>query len=164
MKPIQTSSSAILALAAAALVLPYTLAAQSSDPILDREHDAAIAVAYGGAPGAIEKAVLRHGQVVHDRTRLDARRFECLKSHANLLYYYGRLEGARVYLEAAAEQAAFEGRDYEAAITYIEAAIVAKEAGKRATVVRLASQASLLSASERLDPEQRAEILSRIGQ
>lgn len=162
MKPIQTSRAAMLAVAA--LLLPLALAAQTTDPILDREHDAAIAVAYDGAPGAIEKALLLHGQVVHDRQLLDTRRFECLKSHANLLYYYGRLEGARLYLEAAAKQAAFEGRDYEAAMTYIEAAIVAKEAGKRATVQRLAEQASALGASERLDPDQRAEILARIGQ
>lgn len=163
MKPITALGTSMLALATAALLLPNAAVAQS-DPVLDREHDAAIAVAYGGAPGAIEQAVLRHGQVVHDRQLLDARRFECLKSHANLLYYYGRLEGARVYLEAAAEQAAFEGRDYEAAMTYVEAAMVAKEAGRIDAVRELAHQASLLASSDRLEAAQQAEILARIGQ
>lgn len=164
MKPVGTMGRAMLALAVAALLVPTSVAAQLSNPALDRQHEAAIAVAYGGAPGAIEKAVLLHAQVVHKRMANDARRSECLRSHANLLYYYGRLEGARLYMEAAAEQAAFEGHDYDAAMTYIDAAILAKKAGDYGAVMKLASQADVISSSARLDPEQRAAIRTRIGQ
>ena len=145
------------------LVWPAGLRAQVSDPILDRMHDDAIALAYGGGPDAIEQAVLMHGQVVHQRTAQDDRRFECLKSHANLLYYHGRLEGALLYMEAAAEQAALEGHDFDAAMTYIDAALLAREAGDLRAVSKLAEHAGALSTSPRLDVAQRTEILGRIG-
>lgn len=154
---------AISALIAGALLLPSPIAAQLSDAALDREHDEAIAMAYGGAPGAIEKAVLLHGQVVHSRALHDARRFECLKSHANLLYYYGRLEGARLYMEAAAEQAAMAGNDYKAAMAYIDAAILAKKAGDLAAARNLADIVVHLSTSPRLEGDERTEILDRLG-
>lgn len=155
---------AISALAAGGLLLPSSAAAQLSDVALDRQHDEAVAMAYGGAPGGIEKAVLLHGLVVHDRTVHDARRFECLKSHANLLYFYGRLEGARLYMVAAAEQAAITGRDYDAAMAYIDAAILAKEAGDVAAARNLADIVGHLSTSARLTGDERAEILNRLGQ
>ncbi len=165
MKQSYSPGATVLALVAVAVLLPATaLAQQLSDPVLDREHDEAVAVAYGGTPGAIEQAVFRHGQVVHQRMRHDERRFECLKSHANLLYYYGRLNGARLYMEAAAEQAVAEGQDYDAAMTYIDAAILAKEAGDVRAVQDLANRAMQLGSSPRVPSDQRSEILARIGQ
>lgn len=154
---------AISALTVTALLLPSSIAAQLSDAALDRKHDEAIAMAYGGAPGGLEKAVLLHGQVVHSRAAHDDRRFDCLKSHANLLYYYGRLEGARLYMEAAAEQAAMTGNDYDAAMAYIDAALLAKKAGDIAAVRYLADIVVRLSMSPRLRGVERTEILDRLG-
>lgn len=152
----------ISALTVLAMLLPSPIAAQLSDMALDREHDEAIATAYGGAPGAIERAVILHGQVVHSRALHDARRFECLKSHANLLYYYGRLEGARLYMEAAAEQAAWAGKPYDAAMAYIDAAILAKKAGDITAARNLADIVVRLSGSPRLEGDERTEILDRL--
>lgn len=164
MKPSHPRVELLAALATCACLLPTAvLAQQHSNPALDRQHEQAVAIAYGGAPGALEQAVLLHGQVVHQRTRNDAQRFDCLKSHANLLYYYGRLDGARLYMEAAAQQAAEEGRDYDAAQTYIDAALLAREAGTLGAMRDLARRAVDLSGSPRVDRGQRAEILARVG-
>lgn len=164
MKLVTVWRGSALALAAATLLLPTRADAQISDPVLDHQHDAAVAVAYAGTPGALEEAILRHGMVVHQRMHHDERRFECLKSHANLMYYSGRLDGARDYMVAAAEQAAWEGHDYDAAMTYIDAAILAREAGDVGAAVRLAAEASALGQSPRLDAAQRQRIVDRLGQ
>ncbi|MDH3271511.1 MAG: hypothetical protein OEN56_09280 [Gemmatimonadota bacterium] len=162
MAPLKRIGRVVFTLSAAAL-LPQLATAQLSDPWLDRQHDAAIAVAHEGGPGAIEIAVLRHSQVVHERMSHDARRFECLRSHANLLYYSGELQAARLYLEAAAEQAAAQGLDYEAAMTYVDAAILAREAGDVGASLRLSDKATVLASSPRVEDRERTEIRSRIG-
>jgi hypothetical protein len=160
MKRTSISTAAALTLAAIA-TMPLAIAAQTSDWTLDRQHDEAMSVAYGSEAGALDKAVIMHSQVVHQRTLRDGRRFECLKSHAILLYHAEHHDAARLYMVAAAEQAAHDGRDYDAAMAYIDAAILAKQAEDFAAVMDLAALATAHASS--LEAEQRSVVLTRIG-
>lgn len=162
MKRTSISTAATLALAAIA-TMPLVLAAQTSDAALDRRHDHAMRIAYGSEPGALDRAVIMHGQVAHQRTLRDTRRFDCLKSQAILLHHADHLDAARLYMLAAAEQAAYDGRDYDAAMTYIDAAILAQQAEDFSAVADLAARAAAHASSAHLRAEQRSLILARIG-
>ena len=146
-----------------AMILPPGLLAQDAAE-LDRMHDWALAAAYEGTSADIQKATWMHSQVVQLRTADDPRRFECLRDHANLLYYIGYVDGARVYLEEAAQHAANTGDDFNAAMTFVDAAILALEAGNIKATQNLAERAALMSTSPRLDRQERATILDRIIQ
>ena len=101
-----------------------------SDPELDQMHDEAMAVAYSSAKGDLERATWMHGYVAYRRQHDDVRRFECLRIQADLLHAIGYLEGARLYLEEAARHAEATSDPYDAAMTYIDAALLAQEAGE----------------------------------
>jgi hypothetical protein len=132
--------------------------------MLNSLHDQAWAFAQKGTPAAIETAIMLHGQVVHRRAADDPHRVECLRTHARLLHHYGRSDAALMYMEAAGTQAATEGRDFEAAIAFIEAAILADELGQTETVRRLTVDANrILTNSSELDSVERVAIRSRLG-
>jgi hypothetical protein len=147
-----------------ALLPPGAATQMVSSPMLDHQHDHALAVASGGIPGGIGRALILHGQVVHRRTEDDVRRFECLRIHANLLYHQGHVAAARLYMEAAARQAIATGRDYDAAMTYIDAAILAQDEGVLDAVGDLVQRATLLSGSPRVSSSDAAVIRARIVQ
>lgn len=153
----------ILTVVAATLLAP-SLRAQElvRDAHLDRLHDEAMASAYTSLPGGIEKAAWAHAAVAFQRGENDVRRVECLRTQAELFEALGYLDGARVYLEEAAHQAMENGDPFAAAMTYIDAALVAKEAGRTREAVDLGRQARDLVASPSLDITQRAAILDRL--
>ena len=125
-------------------------------------HDRALTYAYEGTTAELQRATWMHSQVVHLRTADDPRRFQCLRDHANLLYYIGYVDGARVYLAAEARHAANSGDDFDAAMTFVDAAILALEVANIDATRNLAERAALMSTSPRLDREERATILDRI--
>jgi len=152
-----------------AMVLATGVAAQKhgddqarSYPDLDRMHDEAMTLAYSSVEGDLEKATWRHGNVAYSRPTDDARRFECLRIQAELLHATGYIEGSKLFLEEAARQADATGDPYNAAMTYVDAALVAKEAGDRWAARVFASRARALVSSPALDIDQRASILDRV--
>ena len=159
----------MLSMAAFAMALPAGVMAQEagpgqaqSDPELDQMHDEAMAVAYSWAKGDLERATWMHGYVAHRRQGDDSRRFECLRIQAELLHATGYLEASRLFLEEAARHAEDTGDPYNAAMTYVDAALLAQEAGDSWATMDLAYRARALVSSPDLDIDQRASILDRV--
>lgn len=159
----------MLSMAGFAMVLAPGVAGQEagngpakSDPELDQLHDEAMAVAYSSAKGDLERATWMHGFVAYRRQHDDVRRFECLRIQADLLHAIGYLEGARLYLEEAARHAEATSDPYDAAMTYIDAALLAQEAGDRWATMDLGYRARALVSSPGLDINHRASILDRV--
>ena len=157
---------AIGALAVGALVIASAEALSAQELVrnqgLDRMHDDAMAPAFAGVPGGIERAAWRHAHVAYTRGEDDVRRFECLRTQAELFEAIGEVDGARFYLVQAARQAETQGAPYDAAMTYIDAAILAQHMGDALEARELAAQARAQFDSPVLDVAQRAEILERL--
>ena len=158
-----------LPLAGLAMVLAPGVAAQDgadpqakSYPELDRMHEEAMEVAYSSAEGGLESATWMHGYVAHSRPRDDVRRFQCLRTQAELLYGSGYIEASRLFLNEAGRQAEAIGDPYNAAMTYIDAALLAQEAGDRWAARNLADRARSLVSSPEVGVDQRASILDRM--
>ena len=158
-----------LPLAGLAIVLAPGVGAQEavdgqakSDPELDQMHEEAMAVAYSSAKGDLERATWMHGHVAYRRQGDDSRRFECLRIQAELLHATGYLEGSRLFLEEAARHAEDTDDPYNAAMTYVDAALLAQEAGDSWATMDLAYRARALVSSPDLDIDQRASILDRV--
>ncbi len=134
---------------------------QVTNPDLDRQHDWAMAY-YTSPEGGLEEATWRHGRVAMLRSEDDARRFECLRQQAQMLYALGNTEASRLYLEEAGQQAEETDDLYNAAMTYVDAAILAQETGDRWGARELAVKARALVSSPSLDIDQRAAILKRL--
>lgn len=133
----------------------------NSYPDLDRQHDSAMAH-YASNDGGLEETAWRHGHVAMLRSEDDTRRFECLLQQAQILHALGHDDVSQLYLEAAAQQAEATGNPYGAAMTYVEAAILAQERAAHRSARELAVKARTLVSSPSLDINQRAEILKRL--
>lgn len=134
---------------------------QGTDPDLDRQHDAAMAH-YASFDGGLEEAAWRHARVAVLRSEDDSRRFECLLQQAQMLDALGHTEASRLYLEEAGRQAEATGDMYGAAMTFVDAAILAQESGDGWSARELAAKARTLVSSPNLDINQRAAILKRL--
>jgi hypothetical protein len=150
-----------MVLVSLAMILPAGLVAQDAAE-LDLMHHAAMAEATGGTAD-FEKATWMHGIVANLRAADDPRRFQCLRDHANLLYNLGFVEGAQAYLEEAGEQAASTGDNLAATMTFIDAALLARESGDTQVTRDLAMRAAALSTYPGLDRAERAAIMARLG-
>ena len=169
MKNLHRHGLFMLSMAGFAMVLAPGVWAQEarngqvkSDPELDQLHDEAMTVAYSSAEGDLERATWMHGYVAHRRQGDDSRRFECLRIQAELLNAIGYLEGSRLFLEEAARHAEDKRDPYNAAMTYVDAALLAQEAGDSWAIMDLAYRARALVSSPDLDIDHRASILDRV--
>ena len=167
MRSLQRLGKWTLPVCGLAILMAQGLAAQdvnqlvTSYPDLDRQHDAAMAH-YTSVDGGLEEAAWRHGRVAMLRSLNDTRRFECLLQQAQMLDALGHSEASRLYLEEAGQQAETMGDTYGAAMTFVEAAIVAQETGDGLAARGLARRARALVSSPNLDINQRAAILKRL--
>ena len=134
---------------------------------LNRMHDEALAPTYltylTTDAGVLEKAAWLHGRVADLRQEYDARRFHCLETQAHLLHAIGHLEGSQGYMVEAGEQAQATGDMFSAAMTYLDAALVAQEAERGFDARDLAYRAWTLSSSPGLERKERKQILTRIA-
>lgn len=150
------------------VAVPRAAAAQGmvEYPLLDRLHDDAIAAAYDthAFPAMVREAAKLHRRVAEARHEDDARRFDCLVAQAALLDFTGDVQGARRFMERAAEHARATGDVPNAAMAFIDAAILAQDAGDVEWAAYLAHQARLLSYSPRLSPWESELILTRLGE
>lgn len=147
-------------------VVPLTAVAgqePATYPELDRMHEEAMAVAVSSTSfrADLKEAVKRHESVVDARALDDVRRFQCLSDHAALLHGIGELAESRRYMEAAAEHAQATGDVFNAAMTWLNVAIVAQQLGEDGG--DLIQRAQLLTHSSLLTPEQRWTVLERIA-
>ena len=170
MRRVHYAAMSILLAAGLVLVLSPGAAAQvaglgPSDPVLDRMHDEifeSLAISSHEFPAKLQEAATKHGHVADLRESDDARTFSCLRSQAALLAGIGDLAGAREYMVKAADHARARGFVVEAAMAYIDAAILAKHAKDFEAANELANRALGLSAFYQLDDELRASIVARI--
>ncbi len=167
MRPLHRLRKWTLPVCGLAMLMAQGVAAQDTDQQitshlhLDREHDSAMAH-YASYGGGLEEAAWRHGRVAMLRRTNDARRFECLLQQAQMLYALGHTEVSWLYLDEAGHQAEAMGDSYGAAMTFVEAAIVAQEAGDSVSAHELAATARALVSSPNLDINHRAAILKRL--
>ena len=167
MRPLHRLGGWTLSVCGLAMLMAQGVAGQdvdqqaASDPDLDRQHDWAMAY-YTSSEGGLEEAAWRHGFVAMLRREDDARRFECLRQQAQMLHTLGHTEASRMYLEEAGQQAEATDDPYNAAMTYVDAAILAQETGDRWGARKLAVKARALVSSPSLDINQRAAILKRL--
>ncbi|MCH7530272.1 MAG: hypothetical protein IIB36_00750 [Gemmatimonadetes bacterium] len=168
MRPLHRLGAWTLPVCGLAMLMAQGVAGQDVDqqatrwyPYLDRQHDAAMAH-YTPSKGGLEEAAWRHGLVSLLRTEDDARRFECLLQQAQILHALGHADASRAYLEEAAQQAEATGDTYGAAMTFVDAAIVAQETGDGWSARELAGKARALVSSPNLDINQRAAVLRRL--
>ena len=135
-------------------------------PLLDRMHEEALAVVTDAStafPDDLRRAAKEHATVAGLRAEDDVRRFDCLADQSALLYATGDLRGARRFMLMAAEHARATGDVVRAATAFIDAALLAKEAGDGAAALDLARQGRLLTYSPLLDAEVRETLARRIG-
>jgi hypothetical protein len=165
MKSLQRSGTMTIVLGGLALLSARHVAAQQTVayPELDRIHEEAMALAYASAPGSLERAAWSHGHVAYLRPVDDVHRFECLRTQAQLLQAIGETDGARFYLEEAAIQAREIGDDFNAAMTYIDAAILELDAGHDWEAWDLGRQARSIASDGKMEQAQRRAILDRLG-
>lgn len=105
----------------------------------------------------------QHAKVADLRRENDVERFDCLQKQAALLYYVGDLNEARKYMKRAAEHARASGHVFEAAMAYVDAALIAKSAGNATAAAFLAHQARTMSSFTFLEEGERDAILARIS-
>ena len=146
-------------LAALALALAQGASAQEmvSYPEVDRMHDAAMTYY---TPSDAGDAAWRHGRVALLRPADDERRFECMLQQAQLLYAAGFPEASRQHMVEAARQARATGNTLGAAMTYVDAAILAQQSGDDRAALYLADEARALVPFLGSD---KAIILNRLG-
>ena len=167
MRPLHRLGAWTLPVCGLAMLMAQGVAGQDVDqqatsyPDLDRQHDSAMAH-YNSFGAGLEEATWRHGRVAMLREENDARRFECLLQQAQMLHGLGHDDVSLLYLEAAGQQAEATGDPYNAAMTYVDAAILAQESGDGWSARELAVKARALISSRSLDINQRAAILKRL--
>lgn len=130
---------------------------------LDHDHHQAMELAYAGGEANLRRAAWSHGHVAYLRPADDVERFECLRTQAQLLKSIGEVEGARYYLELAARQAEEIGDDYGAAMTYIDAGLLALEIDDASRAWQNAQSATVLATGGKMSAEQRREVQNRLG-
>lgn len=156
---------AVLVLALSPAAAAQVTSLGPSDPMLDRMHDElfeSLALSSHDFPAKLEEASRRHADIADLREEDDARTYQCLRSQAALLAAVGDLAGAREYMVKAADHARGRGFVVDAAMAYIDAAILARNAKDFDAAIDLANRALALSAFSYLDDGLRASIVARL--
>lgn len=172
MKPAATAGLWTL-FAACLLLVPQAVSGQATAEwrgdtyaALDQLHDEAMAPVLSSTTEfsqALAEAAEKHEGVAALRGSDDARTFDCLKKQAFLLHATGDLTDARRHMKRAAEHAEEMGHVYEAAMAYVDAAILARDAGNGIAAAYLASRAERLSSFGFLESQERDRIVNRIA-
>lgn len=171
MRRTRRSGAWTAALAGLALAFPWGAAGQGAhDHVairygdLDQMHEEALAGAFSSHAFAadLEEAAARHQKVAMLRPANDVRRFDCMAAQGYLLHAVGDLQGSQWFLESAARHAQATGEAFNAAMTYIDAAMVAREAEDLTHAIYLVARAKRLASSSLLQPAERNLVLARI--
>jgi hypothetical protein len=170
-----SNRTARIALAAAtlsvAVAVPAAARAQSTlAPITVTASQAAEANAlderalrFYGTPKKWRKAAWMHEQAAELRALSDPKAYRSWVMAAHI-YYAARANGlAYEAMAKAAERAAALGDVVNAANAYVDAGLMAAEAGRGEEIPEIARRAVALSNSPMLSDEQRASIVKRIG-
>ena len=137
-----------------------TQAAQDPDIL----HDVALSfVASSQSFSAdLERAWRMHAEVLGMRTEGEARYSHCAQSQGYLAYGMGNLEEAQEAFEAAGDGAMLRGEAYDAAISFVYAALTAVSRSQLDDARRLGQRAALFIELQLLDTSERMAIERRL--
>jgi hypothetical protein len=121
------------------------------------------AVALYDQPRRFAEAARLHVREAHFRSPRDAEAVEALAMAGRLFTYANRLFDARQTMEQAGDRALSIGDVARATHAYLDAAFIARKAGKEGEVTRLVRKAYLLTGSPLLSVNQQGEIRKRFA-
>jgi ATP/maltotriose-dependent transcriptional regulator MalT len=145
---------AILFTPATAQLAPEAVAAEAN-----RLHD--LAMVHDGTAD-FARMVQEHALASDLRLMDDPRAVECTRFQAILLHATGQPEEARREMERAAAIALARGEGFEAAMSLIDAAFIAHDAGDSAEAAQLATLAYRVTKHPSLTPSSRRLVLQRL--
>ncbi len=110
----------------------------------------------------LERAWRMHAEVLGMRTAGEARYVHCAQMHGHLAYHMGNLKESQEAFEAAGEGAMLRGEIYDAATSFVYAALTAASRSRFADARRLGQRAALLVESPVLNAEERMTLERRL--
>ena len=150
------------------LLMPVTAVAQKSNTQAAEDprilHDVALSFVANsdGFSANLERAWRMHAEVLGMRTVGEARYAHCAQTQGHLAYHMGNLKEAQETFEAAGEGAMLRGQAYDAATSFVYAALVAVSRGRFHEAQRLGQRAALLVESPMLNAEERMTLKRRL--
>ena len=151
------------------LLTPIAAAAQESntqsaqDP--DILHD--VALSFAANPdhfsANLERAWRMHAEVLGMRTAGEARYAHCAQTQGHLAYYMGNLKEAQEAFEAAGVGAMLRGEAYDAATSFVYAALAAASRSRLDDAQRLGQWAANFVESPLLNAAERSNLTRRLS-
>jgi len=127
-------------------------------------HDVALSfvASSDGFSADLARAWRMHAEVLGMRTAGEARYVHCAQSQGHLAYHMGNFKEAQEAFEAAGEGAMFRAGVYDAATSFVYAALAAASRGRFHEAQRLGQRAALLVESPMLNAEERMTLKRRL--
>ncbi len=150
------------------LLMPMAAVAQKSNAEAAEDpgilHD--VALSFVANPddfsANLERAWRMHAEVLGMRTAGEARYVHCAQTQGHLAYHMGNLKEAQETFEAAGEGAMLRGEAYDAATSFVDAALAAASRSGFRDAQRLGQRAALLVESPLLNTEERMTLKRRL--
>ena len=150
------------------LLMPMAALAQQSNTQAAEDpgilHDVALSFVANtdGFSANLERAWRMHAEVLGMRTAGEARYPHCAQTQGHLAYHMGNLEEAQEAFEAAGDGALLRGEAYDAATSFVYAALSAASRSRFFDAQRLGQRAALLAESPLLSAEERMTLERRL--
>ena len=143
------------------LLMPMAAVAQKSNTQAAQDagilHDVALSFAAnsGRFSANLERAWRMHREMLGMRTPGEARYEHCAQTQGHLAYHMGNVKEAQEAFEASGVGAMLRGAPYDAATSFVYAALAAASRGQFNDARRLGQRAALLVESPLLNAEER---------
>ena len=150
-------------------LMPMAAVAQESNAEAVQDlgilHDVALSfvASSDGFSADLERAWRMHAEVLGMRTAGEARYAHCAQAQGHLAYHMGNLKEAQEAFEAAGVGAMMRGEAYDAATSFVYAALTAASRSRFDDAQRLGQRAALLVESPLLNPEERRNLTRRLS-
>ncbi len=149
-------------------LMPMAAVAQKSNAQAAEDpailHDVALSFVAGsdGFSADLERAWRMHAEVLGMRTAGEARYTHCAQTQGHLAYHMGNLEEAQEAFEAAGDGALLRGEAYDAATSFVYAALTAASRSRFYDAQRLGQRAALLVDLQLLNAEEQRTLERRL--
>ena len=150
------------------LLMPMATLAQKSntqaaeDPAILHDVALSFVASSDGFSVGLERAWRMHAEVLGMRTAGEARYVHCAQTQGHLAYHMGNLKEAQETFEAGGEEAMLRGEAYDAATSFVYAALAAASRGRFYDAQRLGGRAALFVESHLLNAEERRNLTRRL--
>ena len=134
----------------------------AEDP--DILHDVALAFVANtdGFSANLERAWRMHAEVLGMRSAGETRYAHCAQTQGHLAYHMGNLKEAQEAFEAAGDGALLRGEAYDAATSFVYAALSAAAGSRFHDAQRLGQMAALIVELQLLNAEERMNVTRRL--